>query len=277
MPKVTLPRVALLVGVGCVACAGCTLLTSLEGLSGGADAATDPAAETGTTTTDATADTSMTVEAGAGCAALGQHAFCADFDTAGSLTDGWDRFRIAPGTGALDTALFSSPPRSAMLRIAASSPGCTYAKLEKNFAGTFGKATLAFDMRVGSPSGAIPSEAMSVAGIGIGGKCAAFVYPYGSMPFVYRQDDPSGNSGQALALQSAVSVGAWHRVSLTFSTTSSPYIVVQGDGVTLGTITTLPAACQIRGAVGIGVGFHCAKSLSPDLEMRADNIVADFE
>lgn len=270
-------RRSLPLAVGFAACAACSLFTPLDGLTTSAAEAEDAGpAGAADAALEAAADRAS-VDAGGGCASLGAHAFCADFDDSVAVTDGWDSFADPPGTGELERAFFVSPPQSARLRVGANSPACSSAQLQKRFTGSFTKVTMAWSVRVGTASGAIPSGSQSVGAVGIARQCSVFLNPFGSGPGVYRQDDPSGSPGEFHPLPAAIATGQWHRVKLAFSTQASPHIVVEIDGATSLTVTTLPTSCQLTGRADVEVGLHCSRSAAADTEVRVDDVVVDVE
>lgn len=91
----------------------CSLLTSLDGTTGGpTDVA--PGAHGGVDSAAVDGGTSGG-DGGTGCAALGG-VFCADFDR-GSFSEGWTSFALPHGTMTADTAAFVSSPASLLVTL----------------------------------------------------------------------------------------------------------------------------------------------------------------
>lgn len=260
---------------------GCTLLTSLDGLSGGpqSDGGTSDARapDAGAPPHDAAIDSPSDApsDAPVGCAALGRHTLCDDFDDAAApVQGGWDF--TGPGAVAADTSLFVSPPRAAALTLAKDSPGCSYAELGRSFPGTFHRASVATSLRLGAADPSVDGGVANVLFVGVGGKCAIDVTLDRREAGIYVENDPSGSPGQSYPLASAVSAGTWARVRATLDTTTSPYVVVEIDGQNVLTLTSIADVCKISGPVSVGVGPHCVPT-TDRVEVRVDDVTVDVE
>jgi hypothetical protein len=139
-------RLALTALAGICASA-CLLFTSLDDLSGGADAdagggtATDGASGAdgrtdggGTTTIDAAPNDGANTANGRPCSLDTGDVFCASFDV-GALADGWDSLSQPNGTMALEENASFSPPRSALANLESTGTYIQGPFLQKNLVG----------------------------------------------------------------------------------------------------------------------------------------------
>jgi len=154
-----------MVAIACsLAPIGCSLLTSLDGLSGGAepsDATTN--AETATaegSTSDAGGSDSPVVPAEGGdtgeagptdpCAGA---VLCDDFERTDIKGDWLSAYTDNSGTATLDTSTFTSPTRSLALHVPSSpDAGDPHAQLTSKQYGAVAHARVDFSMKVGTPS-----------------------------------------------------------------------------------------------------------------------------
>jgi hypothetical protein len=143
-----------LLGVGLVACTSCSLLTDLNGYSGGASPVAEGGADAPGAAPDADAPDAPDASADAGPFCVpGAHAFCADFDT-GDLLAGWTRPNVdAIGAVTLATDRSVSPARSMLATLSrrSSNAPSQYALLEEELAG-FHRTRVEFDFYPKAPS-----------------------------------------------------------------------------------------------------------------------------
>ena len=214
----------------------CSLLTSLDGLSGGAADAPD-AGSPADAPSDARETSTFRGEAGADaaapfCASLTEgSAFCADFDDVDPIV-GWTR-TLAQGSGAVlepSTAAFRSTPRA--VRSSVGVGGERYAFLERKLA-TADHVRLSYSIYVElrPTSDDYEVNILSFSGAGLS---YDFYLAIGGTGATYAQqfNAPDGGGGVTLVpLTRVIPTKTWTRVVLDITLTGAREMVVTIDGV----------------------------------------------
>jgi hypothetical protein len=261
-----------LVAVAVVFACACDPFPSYDGFTGGLK----PTSEAGAASGDAQAGKG---DAGGGlfCDDAGAHAFCADFDHGADPLLGWSFFRDqnhASSSYALDSSLSKTAPSSARLRVSAGAPFCSFAELMKDFAGSYGAATLELDLWLGDGgNGKFPD--VGVGYVTIARNCGVVLFPSSGNPVLFQQDDPNGTSVKSLALSRGLPVGRWSHVRIDYDVTgTAAFVRVAFDGESVLTVPTVPSNCVGPGDVEVGIGPHCSRSIAADV--RVDDVVVDL-
>jgi hypothetical protein len=270
--------------------AACTLVTSLDGLSGGAtDAATpeasvDAGVDTGGGTPDAAADApetgrDATVDAGTFCARQSPApTFCKDFDD-GPVDFDWSSIVRTHGEVALDTAFATSAPFAA--RFTRTADGCQGTSLDKVLPGLVNEAHLRFQLRLGTADGGVPSGSF-LGGFNLASATAPActmlleldVMAGISFGLAAQADYPDGGGLRDYVAASRYPVpGAWTLVELDAVPDAGAWsIAMRLDGVQVMKKTF--ATCPAPSTMSFGLGLSCA---GVGEEARYDDVVVDVK
>lgn len=265
------------------AVAACSLFTDLGQLSGGEGAeggGDDAGSGDGGVPVNDGAAPDASVGDGAFCQSRSPAPmFCRDFDDGG--LGGWDDIQEDPGGAIAHDPVASSPPGSAVITLAPSSPECTYVRLTKRFLAPLSKWTLEFDLRLGDTSAQprYPGHYLATVWTDISGDaCGLLFSPSPSSPNLLEQIYYADGGAQNInhLLQGNPTPGEWHRITLR-AELSAPRFTVAIDGQPLAKEVPLSGSCKGSGPVSVRLGYHCAKSIGDPLEVRIDNVTFDGE
>lgn len=257
-----------------VVLSGCSILQDFGQFStepsGAADADPSDAADGGA---DARGD--VDIDAAGFCTTTGQHAFCADFDSVGTVAEGWTQLRLQGdgGTVAFDDVLFRSAPRGARMRVLPGGSACAFAQLSRVVPGAFTSARVELDLRLSAGT-----PATNVAAITIAQQCVLVVAP-GPGQLAYRQDDTSGTmGGTSTPLSRQIVPDTFEHLVIEFAVGGqSPAIRVTLGGEVVGVTATVPSICMKSGPVNVHIGPHCASTSSSERDVRVDNVTIDVQ
>jgi hypothetical protein len=291
MSRRTLAVIA--IGVG-GALAACSLVTSVDGLTGGsaADASLDslvgdaaqpdssadapPVVDGGTDATDA--------DAGPWCARHPSQ-FCVDFDQPNTITGRWDSIHFpfndaGAATIALDGVTFVSGPSSAIVKLPKDNANnCRFAGLEHLVPGSAKEVRLGYDIRL---TDATAHQGTLLDFSYPGWDCNYFIAQSNTGSTYLYEQSYDGNVGERMGathtFKTPLVVAAWSRVEVDIvldSTLTSVSVKLDGNQVVdpvpvladcRPSLTSLPTQVYLR------VGFHCQ---GDPVELRHDNVTLD--
>jgi hypothetical protein len=213
--------------------------------------------------------------------------FCRDFDD-GGVGEGWEIANDANGSITLDSALWSSPPRSARVDFKGASSDCVYVRLEKSFAPSLTHTRLAFDYYM--PSGGLPRVPPSLTyqvaaqSIPSNTRCSLVLQVNGTSAQIMEQTyaNPSG-AGEVDTFHGFAQppvFGQWGRMVIDVDYAASTFKVMLrppgDDGSDGGTVVDEPLSARCSGTVTnllIAMGFGCLGMGIPGAWINFDNVV----
>jgi hypothetical protein len=271
--------------------AACSLLTNLDGLSGGPDgpdgAPDGSLADAGTVHDDAVApqaDGGRDGESdGPFCAALGDSAtYCEDFDEV-PFGAKYERFVDDGGALALDPASAASPPNAlrSSMAAAAAPPKCRYAFYKRALGTTFGaSARFEYDVRIGHvlDQGGFPSllstNSVDVSAPDGGTSCSYYLTlaPEGAVLVIEPVLDLTPS--QQIPVTTTLTVGKWMRVGIEVagSPGTAGTVSVSLSGVLVIDKEPITANCKLGRVADVELGLFCIGALGSDAELRSDNV-----
>jgi hypothetical protein len=280
----------LAIGVG-GALAACSLVTSLDGLTGGPstdaavdapvdDAALDSHADAPLPITDGGTD-ATDADAGPWCARHPSQ-FCVDFDQPPSISARWDTIfypsnDAAAATIALDGVTFVSGPSSALVKLPMGG-SCRFAGLEYVVPGSAKEVHFAYDVRM---TDATPHQGTVLDFAYPNWDCNYFIAQSNTgSTYLYEQSYAPGTERSAMThtFKTAVVPGVWSRIEVDFVLDSNPTsLSVKLDGDLVVTPIPVLADCRpsltsVPKALALRVGFHCQGNA---VELRHDNVTLD--
>lgn len=267
----------------------CSLVVDTSGLSSGSgsgalDSGPEASVDGSKPDLDAGADVTRDADADAanapdvivsGCAGLGAHTLCDDFDT-GLLGAKWSRVPQTAGPVTLDVGASVSPPRALSVTIPAGVATDTRASLEKDFAtGVHTRVELSFMFDAVSSQSSFDVAFVKVDPPPLS---PAFFYALtlamkGSALW-YAEETVSSTTFEK-ELVSAMAPGTWYRLALDLVTTTNS---ARGKAFVNGTeIVSRPLSTSPPPGIVVGVGATYVDIAPVTTHIRVDDVVIDSE
>ncbi|MEA2746686.1 MAG: hypothetical protein QOI41_829 [Myxococcales bacterium] len=279
--------------------AACSLTTSLDGFTGGADdagIASDSAGEAGPTgeagpLPEGSTGNDAGIDAEAGPAVpycdslVPKPTFCDDFERPNSDVVGSWGVRSLSGGGVV--TIGPSTRTATGSELEASIPvfdagSVSQAALDRTFTGLVQKATLSYALRIEAAPGQGSQQLMvvSVAPPASGGdffQTYLFVMPSGVI--LVEQTFPNGGTGGGNFVQNPLTVpivfGKWQRIEMTVTLTAPASILLTVDGVVAFNGVADPA--YKPGQVVVDNGIHYTNTPSGPLSVHIDDLFVDLK
>lgn len=277
-----LQRAVVVVGMALASGAGCTLLTSTDGLSGtetvpdggAADSASDAAATETGPVADAGADSDADAAVGPYCASLSPPPkFCADFDM-GVLTD-----YGSPSNGAtFDSAVFKSPSRSLLCTVSGGAVD-RYSQLDKAFGESPSSYEVSFDIFVDTYDASRDVELVGVhLSQGGGATCDTKLSIRGSVWHFDESCETASASVFALSHDAKVTaaIGRWVHVDYAVSLVAPRALSLAIDGAKAIDALT-PNAALSTGSARLIMGISYLQQNATGSKVHLDNVRFDFK
>jgi hypothetical protein len=276
---------AIAVATSCAIIAACSLTTSLEGLSGGRNGATDGGAEGSTSdggggdgpANDGPVVVNDAAPDGPYCTTLTPKPFfCDDFDETSGFASGWSLVQSNNMTASLDSNESASRPTS-LRATALGDAGCKFSGLSRAAVAAPTALHWSFDARVEGPGGALPGTIVVGQQVdlenGTPGAPVCTVYLFVGPMRAQLGIDVSGGSTTLLDLSLPFAASTWTHVEVGVPTDTTKPMRVMFDGALVsGPETLLPAPCAPAILRRVFAGISCPGVITGTYDTHVDNI-----